>query len=55
MELLNSGWFYIYALLAIYLMYRIFFKTSPQQKEYERMYHNIVNSDKNKAKGQWKQ
>ena len=43
----------IYLLVAIYALYLLFFKKNPYQREYERLYNEILNSDKYKVKGQW--
>ncbi|MEK6942650.1 MAG: hypothetical protein AABX00_01145 [Nanoarchaeota archaeon] len=54
MEFLKFGWAGVYILIGLYLIYRIFLKRDPHKREYEKMYHEIVNSDKYKVKGQWK-
>ena len=41
-----------YAIFAAYVMYRLFFRKDPLQIEYERLYKEIVHSDKYKVKGQ---
>ena len=43
----------IYALLTLYILYRVFLKKNPYQEEYEKMYNNILNSSKYKVKGQY--
>jgi len=43
----------IYVAAAIYLIYRIFFRKSPMQDDYERLYNKILTSDKHKVKGQY--
>ena len=43
----------IYVLTGIYIIYRLFLKRDPYQLEYERMYNEILTSDKNKVKGQY--
>lgn len=43
----------VYAAIALYFIYRVFFKKSPFRDEYERLYNEILNSDKYKVKGQW--
>ena len=43
----------VYAAVALYLLYRMLFKKSPFRDEYERLYNEILNSDKYKVKGQW--
>ncbi len=42
----------IYALVALYILYRLFFKKNPYQEEYEKLYNEILTSDKYKVKGQ---
>ena len=54
MEFLNAVWIGFYALIALYLLYRLFLKKDPNKREYERLYNEILNSDKHKVKGQWK-
>lgn len=54
MEIANVGWIGFYFLIALYTLYRLFLKKDPNKREYEKMYNQILNSDKNKAKGQWK-
>jgi|GEM_PF-1954046 len=43
----------VYAAVALYFLYRILFKKSPFRVEYEKLYNEILNSDKYKVKGQW--
>ena len=43
----------IYVLVTLYLLYRLFFKKNPYQEEYERLYNEVLNSDKYKVKGQY--
>lgn len=43
----------IYAAVALYFLYRMLFKKSPFRDEYERVYNEILNSDKYKVKGQY--
>ena len=43
----------IYAILGIYILYRLFFGKNPYQDEYERLYNKILTSDKHKVKGQY--
>ena len=42
----------VYMMIAVYLVYRIFIKRDPYREEYERLYNEILNSDKYKVKGQ---
>lgn len=53
MEMTNLVLFGIYLVIAGYVLYLLFFKKNPYQKEYERMYNEILNSEKYKVKGQW--
>ena len=43
----------IYVITGIYILYVLFFKKNLNKEEYERLYRDIVNSDKYKAKGQF--
>jgi len=43
----------IYVLIGLYLLYKVFFRKDPYKKEYERMYNEILNSNKYKVKGQY--
>ena len=43
----------IYVIVGLYILYRLFFKKNPHQDEYERLYNEILNSDKYKVKGQY--
>lgn len=43
----------IYVLVALYILYKLFFKKNPYQDEYERLYNEILTSDKYKVKGQF--
>ena len=43
----------IYALVGLYMLYKIFFRKNPYQDEYEKLYNEILNSDKYKVKGQF--
>jgi len=53
MEIVKLVMLCIYILVAAYLLYKWFFAKAPYQKEYERLYKEIVNSDKYKVRGQW--
>lgn len=46
-------WITIYALIGAYIIYKIFFKKSKFDLEYERLYNKILNSDEYKVKGQY--
>jgi hypothetical protein len=41
-----------YVIVGIYIIYQLFFRKDPLRAEYERMYKEIINSDKYKVKGQ---
>lgn len=43
----------VYALVTLYILYRIFFRKNPYKDEYERLYNEVLNSDKYKVKGQY--
>ena len=43
----------IYVLIGIYILYKLFFRKSPYQDDYERTYNEILTSDKYKVKGQF--
>lgn len=43
----------IYVAVSLYLIYKLFFRKSPYQEEYEKLYNEILNSRKNKVKGQY--
>lgn len=43
----------IYIAVGLYLLYRVFFEKNPYQDDYEKLYNEILNSDKNKVKGQY--
>ena len=43
----------VYAAVAFYVLYRLFFKKNPYQEEYEKLYNEILTSDKYKVKGQF--
>ena len=43
----------IYVIVALYILYKLFFRKNPYQDEYERLYNEILNSDKHKVKGQY--
>ena len=42
----------VYAVVGSYILYRLFFRKDPMRAEYERLYNEILNSDKYKVKGQ---
>ena len=43
----------VYVAVAIFLLYRLFYKKNPYQREYEKIYNEILTSDKYKVKGQY--
>ena len=43
----------IYILFGAFLLYRLLFKKDPIREEYERLYSEIIHSDKYKVKGQY--
>lgn len=43
----------IYVAVSLYLIYKLFFRKSPYQEEYEKLYNEILNSSKHKVKGQY--
>jgi hypothetical protein len=53
MEISKTILISVYVAIALYFLYRILFKKSPFRDEYERLYNEILNSDKHKVKGQW--
>lgn len=42
-----------YAIVSLYILYKLFFKKNPYQEDYERLYNKILTSDKHKVKGQY--
>ena len=53
MEINKTVLISIYALVGLYMLYRLLFRKSPYQDEYEKLYNEILNSDKYKVKGQY--
>ena len=43
----------VYIVLAANILYRLFFRKDPMRVEYERLYNEIIKSDKYKVKGQY--
>ena len=43
----------IYAVVGLYMLYKLFFRKSPYQDDYEKLYNEILTSDKYKVKGQY--
>lgn len=46
-------WVGLYVLLGLYVLYRLFFKKSDADREYEQIYNEVISSDKYKVKGQY--
>jgi len=46
-------WIGIYALVGVYLIYKLFFKKSKFDTEYEKLYNKVLNSKEYKVKGQY--
>ena len=42
-----------YVIIGLYILYKVFFKKNPYRDDYERMYNEILTSDKYKVKGQY--
>ena len=53
MEIYKTILISIYAVFILHILYKIFFKKNPYQEEYEKLYNEILNSDKYKVKGQY--
>lgn len=49
----NTIWLGIYALVGVYILYKLFFKKSKFDLDYERLYNKVLNSDEYKVKGQY--
>ena len=45
--------FGIYIVLALYLLYKLLLRRYPYKEEYEKLYNEILNSEKYKVKGQY--
>ncbi len=43
----------VYVTIGLYILYKLFFRKNPYQEEYEKLYNEIINSDKYKVKGQY--
>ena len=43
----------IYVAVGLFMLYRLFFRKNPYQEEYEKLYNEILTSDKHKVKGQY--
>ena len=43
----------VYVLVGLYILFRLFFRKNPFQEDYEKLYNDILTSDKYKVKGQY--
>ena len=43
----------VYVAVSLYILFKLFFGKNPYREEYERLYNEILTSDKNKVKGQY--
>ncbi len=43
----------IYVAIGLYLIYKLFFRKNPYKYEYDKLYNEILTSDKYKVKGQY--
>ena len=53
MEIKKTILIAIYVVIGFYILYRLFFRKNPYQKEYEKLYNEILTSNKYKVKGQY--
>ena len=53
MEINKSVLIAIYIVVGAYILYKLFFRKNPYREEYERLYNEILNSNKHKVKGQY--
>ncbi len=53
MEIKKTILIAIYVIIGFYILYRLFFRKNPYQKEYEKLYNEILTSNKHKVKGQY--
>jgi hypothetical protein len=53
MEINKTVLISIYVIIALYFLYKVLFKRNPFQDEYEKLYNEILTSDKYKVKGQY--
>ena len=42
-----------YSVFSVYVLYILFFRKNPYRAEYEKLYNEIMTSDKYKVKGQY--
>jgi len=52
MEISKSILVAAYAIFAAYILYRLVFRKDPLKAEYEKLYNEVMHSDKYKVKGQ---
>ena len=43
----------VYAAIGLYIIYKLFWRKDPMKDEYEKLYNDILTSDKYKVKGQY--
>ena len=43
----------VYSAIGLYILYKFFLNKYPVRDEYEKLYNEILNSDKYKVKGQY--
>ena len=53
MEINKTVLIAVYAIVGLYILYKLFFRKNLYQDEYERLYNKILTSDKHKVKGQF--
>ncbi len=53
MEISRTILISVYVFAGLYILYRLFFQKNPYQAEYEKLYNEILTSDKHKVKGQY--
>lgn len=53
MEISRTVLIGIYVAVALYILFRFFFKKNLYQEEYERLYNKILTSKEHRVKGQY--
>ena len=53
MEISQTFMIAIYVAFGLFILYKLFFSRNPYEEEYERLYNEILTSDKYKVKGQY--
>jgi len=53
MELKQAILMVVYAVIGLYILYKLFFSKSPYQDDYEKLYNEILTSKKYRVKGQY--